>query len=157
MQWLTDPQAGFVQPDGRLVRLRPADIAVLVRTGREAAAVRRELQARAVASVYLSDQDSVFASDEAHDLLYWLRAVAAPLDAQAVRAGLATRPSMSRGSVSVFCSARMTASSQALLPLDLAMVAPVMVPSGAVRTRTSARGLPLMASEIGRASCRERV
>ncbi|MBO0990809.1 exodeoxyribonuclease V subunit beta [Delftia sp. SD018] len=91
VQWLADPQAGFVQPDGRLVRLRPADIAVLVRTGREAAAVRRELQARAVASVYLSDQDSVFASDEAHDLLYWLRAVAAPLDAQAVRAGLATR------------------------------------------------------------------
>jgi hypothetical protein len=70
VQWLADPQAGFAQPDGRFVRLRPADIAVLVRTGREAAAVRRELQARAVASVYLSDQDSVFASDEAHDLLY---------------------------------------------------------------------------------------
>ncbi|MDR0225932.1 MAG: exodeoxyribonuclease V subunit beta [Burkholderiaceae bacterium] len=91
VQWLADPQAGFAQADGRFARLRPADIAVLVRTGREAAAVRRELQARAVASVYLSDQDSVFASDEAHDLLYWLRAVAAPLDAQAVRAGLATR------------------------------------------------------------------
>ncbi|CAB5697875.1 Exodeoxyribonuclease V beta chain [Delftia tsuruhatensis] len=91
VQWLADAQAGFVQPDGGFARLRPADIAILVRTGREAAAVRRELQARAVASVYLSDQDSVFASDEAHDLLYWLRAVAAPLDALAVRAGLATR------------------------------------------------------------------
>ena len=91
VQWLSDRQAGFEHPDGRFERLRPADIAVLVRTGREAAAMRGQLQARAVASVYLSDQDSVFASEQAQDLLYWLRAVAAPRDAQAVRAGLATR------------------------------------------------------------------
>ncbi len=71
--------------------LRPADIAVLVRTGREANEVRRELQRRRVASVYLSDQDSVFASTEARDLLHWLRAVAQPLDARLVRAALATR------------------------------------------------------------------
>ncbi len=89
--WLNDPAAGFHHPDTGFTRLRPADIAVLVRTGREAAAVRRELRRRSVASVYLSDKDSVFASDEAHDLLHWLRAVAAPLDARLVRAALATR------------------------------------------------------------------
>jgi exodeoxyribonuclease V beta subunit len=89
--WLNDGQAGFVEPDKALQRLRPADIAVLVRTGKEAQAVRCELRRRGVASVYLSDKDSVFDSGEAHDLLHWLHAVAEPLDVRRVRAGLATR------------------------------------------------------------------
>ncbi len=88
---LNDARAGFDDPQHGFVRLRPADIAVLVRTGREAAAVRRELRRRAVASVYLSDQVSVFAGAEARDLLRWLRAVAAPLDVRLARAALATR------------------------------------------------------------------
>ncbi|MDH0495311.1 exodeoxyribonuclease V subunit beta [Comamonas aquatica] len=90
VQWLMDGATGFAEAGQPLQRLRPADIAVLVRTGKEAAAVRRALARRHVASVYLSDQDSVFASGEAKDLLLWLRAVAAPLDGLAVRAGLAT-------------------------------------------------------------------
>ncbi len=91
---LDDRGAGFERLDvrgGRFERLRPADIAVLVRTGREAAAVRRELHRRGIASVYLSDQQSVFASDEARDLLRWLEAVASPRDARLARAALATR------------------------------------------------------------------
>src|SRR3990167_5335339 len=64
VDWLNDAQAGFAQPEKPLQRLRPADIAVLVRTGQEAEAIRRELHRRGVASVYLSDKDSVFASDE---------------------------------------------------------------------------------------------
>ena len=89
---LNDAQAGFAGPNpADFSRLRPADIAVLVRTGREAAAVRQALRRRQVASVYLSDKDSVFNSDEAHDLLRWLRAVAAPLDTRLARAALATR------------------------------------------------------------------
>ncbi len=91
VQWLNDPSVGFVRQDEALGRLRPRDIAVLVRTGREADAVRRQLQRRGVASVYLSDQESVFASAEAQDVLLWLRAVSDPLDSRAVRAGLATR------------------------------------------------------------------
>ncbi|WP_159915050.1 exodeoxyribonuclease V subunit beta [Pantoea sp. 18069] len=91
VQWLNDPAAGFAAPGQPLARLRPADIAVLVRTGNEARAVRRELGARGVASVYLSDNESVFAGSEAQDLVVWLHAVAAPRDARAVRAGLATR------------------------------------------------------------------
>ncbi|GAA4412257.1 exodeoxyribonuclease V subunit beta [Quisquiliibacterium transsilvanicum] len=89
--WLNDEAAGFDHPQAGFQRLRPADIAVLVRTGIEASAVRRELRQRGVASVYLSDKDSVFASDEARDLVHWLRAVASPLDARLVRAALATR------------------------------------------------------------------
>ncbi|SDC45380.1 DNA helicase/exodeoxyribonuclease V, beta subunit [Variovorax sp. CF079] len=88
---LNDPTAGFEEKGSDFARLRPADIAVLVRTGTEAAAVQRELRRRRVASVYLSDQQSVFASAEAQDLLHWLRAVASPLDIRLARAALATR------------------------------------------------------------------
>ena len=89
--WLNDTANGFERDDGRFERLRPRDIAVLVRTGKEAAAVRFALQRRGVASVYLSDQDSVFQGEEARDLVHWLRGVATPQDAALVRAALALR------------------------------------------------------------------
>ena len=92
--WLNDPQAGFYggnEEAGGFQALRPADIAVLVRTGKEAAAVRCALDSRGLASVYLSDKDSVFDSAEAQDLVHWLRAVASPQDLRLVRAALATR------------------------------------------------------------------
>jgi exodeoxyribonuclease V beta subunit len=90
VSWLNDTAAGFVEVDRPFKPLRPADIAVLVRTGKEADAVRQELARRSIASVYLSDKDSVFDSVVAHDLVHWLRAVAAPQDARLVRAALAT-------------------------------------------------------------------
>jgi len=86
---LDDPAAGFAE-DGALTPLKPADIAVLVRDRKEAAAVRRALQRRSVASVYLSDKDSVFESAVAADLLMWLHAVANPMDAGRARAAFAT-------------------------------------------------------------------
>lgn len=92
---LNDERAGFevARADGarEFVRLMPADIAILVRDRREAAAVRRALVRRKVASVYLSDKDSVLDSDEAHDVLRWLYAVASPLDGALARAAFATR------------------------------------------------------------------
>ncbi|MCA6216317.1 exodeoxyribonuclease V subunit beta [Ideonella sp. B7] len=90
VQWLNEPATGFERAGQPLQRLRPADIAVLVRSGREARAVRQALRRRQVASVYLSDRESVLASDEAADLLRWLRAVAQPQDTRLVRAALAT-------------------------------------------------------------------
>ena len=89
--WLADPQARYVEPGRPDQPLKPKDIAVLVRTGAEADAVRMALRARGVASVYLSDRDSVFASDEAADLCLWLQGVALPQDLRAVRAALGTR------------------------------------------------------------------
>ena len=89
--WLTDPQARYIAQDQPDQPLRPKDIAVLVRNGAEAEAVRTALRARNVASVYLSDRDSVFASDEAADLCLWLQGVATPQDLRAVRAALGTR------------------------------------------------------------------
>lgn len=90
VELLSDAGAGFVEPAFPFQRLRPADIAVLVRTGKEAVAVRHALRRRGVASVYLSDKDSVWASDEARDLLRLLRAIAAPRDLRLARAALAT-------------------------------------------------------------------
>ena len=89
--WLSDPQARFAHTSEGDKALQPQDIAVLVRTGKEAAAVRDALRARGVASVYLSDRDSVFASDEAQDLCLWLGGVAEPQDMRRVRAALGTR------------------------------------------------------------------
>ncbi|HZX70968.1 MAG TPA: exodeoxyribonuclease V subunit beta [Rhodanobacter sp.] len=70
--------------------LTSGDIAILVRNGTEAACVRHALQSRGLASVYLSDRDSVYASPEASDLLLWLRACAEPGSGRALRAALAT-------------------------------------------------------------------
>jgi exodeoxyribonuclease V beta subunit len=90
VQLLNDPRVGFADDAGKFARLMPADIAILVRDRREAAAVRRALVQRKVASVYLSDQDSVVESDEARDVLRWLQAVANPLDVTLARAAFAT-------------------------------------------------------------------
>jgi exodeoxyribonuclease V beta subunit len=88
---LNDPQVGFEQAGQPFKRLQPAHIAVLVRNYREAAAVRDAMRRRGLASVYLSDRDSVFQTAEADDLLRLLQAVAAPRDMRLARAALATR------------------------------------------------------------------
>jgi exodeoxyribonuclease V beta subunit len=90
VQLLNDTAAGFAHDGRPWQRLRPADIAVLVRDGTDAAAVQQALRRRGVASVYLSDKDSVFASAEAQDLLRLLQAMAAPRDMRLARAALAT-------------------------------------------------------------------
>lgn len=86
---LNDAAVGFEDDEG-FTRLQPADIAVLVRGRSEAAAIRAALVRRKVASVYLSDKDSVMDSLEAHDVLRWLYAIAAPLDGALARAAFAT-------------------------------------------------------------------
>lgn len=94
VRWLQEAAAGrtgFVRGDGALQPLRPADIAVLVRSRTEADAIRTALAARGLPSVYLSDRESVFASPEATDLRHWLRACAAPGDEALLRTALATR------------------------------------------------------------------
>jgi exodeoxyribonuclease V beta subunit len=86
--------AGFATQIVQLLNTRvvqPAEVAVLVRTGKHAQLIRKELSDRGVRSVYLSDRDSVYATDEAMDLWYILRAVAQPRSAAALRAALATR------------------------------------------------------------------
>lgn len=87
---LNDASVQFQSPDGR-VRLQPADIAVLVKNKYEAGEIQRALKDRDVPSVYLSDKDSVFKSDEASDVLRWLAAVSSPLNVALARCAFATR------------------------------------------------------------------
>ncbi|WP_331832456.1 exodeoxyribonuclease V subunit beta [Pseudomonas sp. LH21] len=82
--------SGFADAAGKLRPCLPSDIAILVRDGREAQMVRAELAARDVRSVYLSDKDSVFAAQEAHDLLAWLKACAEPDSERMLKAALAS-------------------------------------------------------------------
>ncbi len=66
------------------------DIAVLVRTGREAALIKRVLAQQGIASVYMSNRDSVFSSGVVADVVYILSAVLAPENERAMKAALAT-------------------------------------------------------------------
>lgn len=97
-------QAGFARPvrsdeqhvhadqgDSRRVSgVRPADIAVLVNSGREADAVRKALRAQGIRSVYLSEDESVYASPVVPALLRWLQAAAEPASGRLLRAALGT-------------------------------------------------------------------
>ncbi|MBD8872871.1 exodeoxyribonuclease V subunit beta [Rhodanobacter sp. DHB23] len=94
--WLGAAQqgrCGFADGHGQLTPLQPGDIAILVRDRHDAAAMRMALHARGLAHVYLSDNQSVYASAEAAELLAWLAACAQPGNDRAMRAALAT-PSM---------------------------------------------------------------
>ena len=91
---LNDMAALFASQMVRLLQqgvAQPGDMAVLVRNGHEAQAIRAELARRGVRSVYLSDRDSVYATPEAHELWRILRAVAQPRSVSAVKAALLTR------------------------------------------------------------------
>ena len=81
--------AGFDGPDG-FKPIQPADVAILVNTRTEANAIRRALGERGVRSVYLSDNDSVYRTAEAKDVLLWLSACAEPTDLRLLRAAMAT-------------------------------------------------------------------
>lgn len=67
-----------------------ADIAILVRTGREAALVRDALSGLNIPSVYLSNRDSVFRTPEARDILWLLQAVLTPENERTLRSALAS-------------------------------------------------------------------
>jgi exodeoxyribonuclease V beta subunit len=69
----------------------PGDMAVLVRSQKQADAVRHALRARHIPSVYLSDHTSVYQSTEATDLWRLLRAVASPRQTSWVRAAVGSR------------------------------------------------------------------
>jgi len=77
--------------EGQLTRaLRPADIAILVRSAKEAQQMRDALSGVGVASVYLSDRESLFHTQEAKDVLHWLVACAEPANERLVKSALAT-------------------------------------------------------------------
>lgn len=71
--------------------LKPSDIAILVRTGREAELMKQRLNSQGIASVYLSGRNSVFASQEATDLRFILAAMLKPDSERCLMAALASQ------------------------------------------------------------------
>ena len=71
--------------------IQAGQMAVLVRGHHHHRLIRQALQQRGVASVYLSERDSVYHSEEAMDLWHWLHALSAPRNTARLRAALATR------------------------------------------------------------------
>ena len=90
-------KAGFALPGhpDDLEPVTPKDIAILVNNRNEARAVRDALGRRRIKSVYLSDRDSVLTSQEAREMLCWLRAFAESRQLACIRAALAT-PTLSQ-------------------------------------------------------------
>lgn len=70
--------------------IQASNIAVLVRTGSEGKLIKQALAKQGIASVYLSNRDSVFLSSEAADIQRLLQAVLTPEDDRALRAALAS-------------------------------------------------------------------
>ncbi len=70
--------------------VQAGDIAVLVRTGSEGRMIKQALADQGIASVYLSNRDSVFTSSVAQDLQRLLQAVLTPDNDRALRASLAS-------------------------------------------------------------------
>ncbi|SIO93142.1 exodeoxyribonuclease V subunit beta [Vibrio spartinae] len=70
--------------------IQAGNIAVLVRTGREGRLIKEALARQDIASVYLSNRESVFASDIAVDIQRLLQAVLTPEQERPLRAALAS-------------------------------------------------------------------
>ena len=83
-------ECGFETSDGERRGIQPRDIAVLVRKGAEAQAMRQALNGFGVPAVFLSEKTSVFDSTEAADMLVWLEALAEPGRSDRIRQALST-------------------------------------------------------------------
>ncbi|MGF1719883.1 exodeoxyribonuclease V subunit beta [Vibrio kyushuensis] len=70
--------------------VQAGDIAVLVRTGNEGRMIKQALADKGIASVYLSNRDSVFTSGIAQDIQRLLQATLTPENDRALRACLAS-------------------------------------------------------------------
>lgn len=68
-------------------KVQAKDIAILVRTAKQAQKIRNALNEKNISSVFLT-RDSVFKTQEAQDLLRWLHSVAHPTDERALRSAL---------------------------------------------------------------------
>ncbi|OCG21163.1 exodeoxyribonuclease V subunit beta [Gilliamella sp. wkB108] len=87
--WLSNPSL-LIHNQNEQRPVTSADIAILVRTGREAEIIQQKLAECNVKSVYLSNHNSVFTSIEAKDVLCLLQAVLMPENETSLRLALMT-------------------------------------------------------------------
>ncbi|NIG62669.1 MAG: exodeoxyribonuclease V subunit beta [Serratia symbiotica] len=90
--WLSTGQQGQAWLDNGKCRrpVQASNITVLVRSRNEAAIVREALSALSIPSVYLSNRDSIFDTQEAKDMLLLLQAVLVPEQECTLRSAMAT-------------------------------------------------------------------
>ncbi|EKT58210.1 exodeoxyribonuclease V subunit beta [Providencia burhodogranariea] len=91
-EWLQGGLKGntfFEHSDGKQIPVEASDITVLVRSRREATLIRDALNQLGIPSVFLSNRESVFATQEARDLLWILQAVLSPEKERILRSALA--------------------------------------------------------------------
>ena len=88
---MTEKGKAYLQTGDKVEKLKPKDLAILVEKKSQAEVMRKALSKRKIASVYLSDSNSVYSTPIAKDLLQCLRAVADPDDDRLVTKALATR------------------------------------------------------------------
>ncbi len=86
----SDQQQAWFENGGKSREVQAGDIAVLVRTGTEGRKVKEALAQQGIASVYMSNRDSVFGSTIARDVLRLMQAVLTPEQDKALRACLAS-------------------------------------------------------------------
>lgn len=91
--WLAagDTQHAYLIEQGKQKAVTSADIMVLVRSRREALLIRDALNSLSIQSVFLSNRESVFETNEAKDLLWLLQAVVTPEKERVLRAALASK------------------------------------------------------------------
>ncbi|KAB1455165.1 exodeoxyribonuclease V subunit beta [Vibrio panuliri] len=82
-------EAYFTHAKGR-AGIQAGNIAILVRTGSEGRLIKQALAKQGIASVYLSNRDSVFNANIAQDVQRLLQAVLTPENDRALRASLAS-------------------------------------------------------------------
>ncbi|WP_392551827.1 exodeoxyribonuclease V subunit beta [Orbus wheelerorum] len=90
MTWLAS-DAYFYDNEVEKEKIKSSDIAILVRTGREAEIIQQKLNQRNIKSVYVSNHKSVFTSLEAREILRILQAVLMPTNENYLRSALATQ------------------------------------------------------------------
>jgi len=81
-------EAYIENPQGKKKALCANDIAILVRTGKEASLIRKALLDENINSVYLSLKESVYATPLAKDLLFILKACLNPEDERLLRSAI---------------------------------------------------------------------
>jgi len=82
-------KAGFRDVD-KWRQVQASDIAILVRTGREAKLVKQQLAKQGISSVYLSNRESVFGAPIVNDVWHLLQAICDPSNARLLRSAMAT-------------------------------------------------------------------
>jgi len=76
--WCANEIVDLLSEDGSAKKIKPQDIAILVRDGREASDIKEALLQANLASVFLSDRANLFHSEQAKQLIQLLEGILSP-------------------------------------------------------------------------------